>query len=109
MLRLIVGRAAALSNRLYAAARKRASEAARSGPALDQVLPDYSEKKTLGRYVVDRSLETWLEQSSNREALLQAVAQLPERQAQITRLWYFAQWPADEIAAEMNTTVGQRL
>lgn len=98
--------AAALNNRLLEVARKYTSEAARRGPSLDQVLPDHAEKKTYGGRLVDRSLETWLEQSANREALLQAMARLPKRQAQIIQLWYFAQWPADEIATEMDTTVG---
>lgn len=56
--------------------------------------------------LADHSLSEWLDQTANREALMQAMACLDGRDEEILRLWYLEQQSADEIAAQIGIRVG---
>lgn len=98
--------ARALLNRLREASRRRALLERHVVGSLDRAAFRTSDSPTMGELLVDDSLTAWLEQSANREALLQALERLDERQRRIVTLWYLEGVPADEIAATLGLSVG---
>lgn len=56
--------------------------------------------------LADHSLDEWLAREANRQALVEAIGRLDARYGLVVRLWYLDQWPADEIAAHLDTSVG---
>ncbi len=98
--------ARALLNRLHEASRRRAALERHVVGSLDRAAFRMPDSPTVGELLVDDSLLAWLEQSANREALLQALDLLDERQRRIVYLWYLEGVPADEIAATLGVSVG---
>lgn len=98
--------ATALSRRLSNLARRRAREAQRFAFPLDANDSNETRAELRDPALRDHSFDAWLAQAANREALLQLIGRLAERSALVVRLWYFEQWPADEIAAYLGTSVG---
>jgi len=99
---------AVLNRRLCDQARRREREERHLAysldlPQRDEDAPDSNLRQEL---IADRSLEEWLAQAANRQALMQAIGYLDHRHGLAVRLWYFDQWLADEIAAELGTSVG---
>ncbi len=95
----------ALYNRLSESARKQRTRERHISESLDRLLFGYETRETFGNVVADVSFDIGLEQSANREALLQALERLEARQAEVIRLWYLEQWPANEIAAALGIHV----
>jgi RNA polymerase sigma factor (sigma-70 family) len=98
--------ATVLNRRLSNAVRKRIREDRHRAFSLDALYGGDGESTTRGDFIADDSLTEWLAQAANREALLQAIDCLEARTALVLRLWYFEQWPADEIAAHLSTSIG---
>lgn len=98
--------ARALLNRLREASRRRATLERHLVGSLDRAAFRTPDSPTVGELLVDDSLLAWLEQSANREALLQTLELLDERQRRIVHLWYLEGVPADEIAATLGVSVG---
>jgi len=98
--------AAVLNRRLCDLVRRRKREAGRIVYSLDVPQKGEPDQPLHASQFVDHSLEDWLTQAANRQALMQAIAYLDARQGLVVRQWYFDQWPADEIAAHLGTTVG---
>lgn len=85
--------ARALINRLQERARQR-----RRAPAMAALECDGLPCEPPG--------ESGLDALILREALQEALAGLPPRQATVIRLWYLEGWRADEIAAQLKTPIG---
>jgi RNA polymerase sigma factor (sigma-70 family) len=100
--------ATVLNRRLCDQARRRQREERHLSYSLDLPQRDHDELDSDLRQelIADRSLEEWLARAANRQALLQAIGYLDARHGRVVHLWYFDQWPADEIAAELGTSVG---
>ncbi|MCX6028745.1 MAG: sigma-70 family RNA polymerase sigma factor [Chloroflexi bacterium] len=98
--------ARALNYRLHEALRKRRVSERRFPESLDRPIGRPPDATTVGDRFADTMFDLWLEQTINREALLQALDLLDDRLAEVLRLWYLEQWPADEIAAHIGERVG---
>ena len=98
--------ARALTNRLLQARRKQQARERLLGRSLDHPAFGGVATNTVGDTLADLTFDAWLEQTANREALLQALDQLDGRLGLVLRLWYLEQWPADEIAAFIGERVG---
>jgi RNA polymerase sigma factor (sigma-70 family) len=94
--------ARALNYRLHEALRKRQVNERRFPESLDQPVGRSPGMTTVGDLLTDPTFDRWLEQTINREALLQALNLLDDRLAEVLRLWYLEQWSADEIAAHIG-------
>ncbi len=98
--------ARALNYRLHEALRKRQVSERRFPESLDRPIGRSPDATTVGDWFTDATFDLWLEREINREALLQALDLLDDRLAEVLRLWYLEQWPADEIAAHIGERVG---
>lgn len=98
--------ARALMNRLREAAARRALTERIFVESLDRPVYPTPDSPTVGELLGMDTLAQWLEQTANREALLQVLTVLDARQERIVRLWYFHGIPADEIAAELGLSLG---
>jgi DNA-directed RNA polymerase specialized sigma24 family protein len=98
--------ATALNRRLCGGARQRARDERIFDRSLDEPVWNDDTATTFGEQLADTSLDEWLTQATNREALMQAIGLLDSRLALVVRLWYFEQWPANEIAVHIATSIG---
>ncbi|MDQ1301459.1 MAG: Sigma70 r4 2 protein [Chloroflexota bacterium] len=95
-----------LNRRLCDLVRRRQREERHYAYSLDAPHNDEPDFALHEHQLADHSLEEWLAQAANRQALIQAIGYLDTRHGLVVRLWYFDQWPADEIAAQLGTSVG---
>jgi RNA polymerase sigma factor (sigma-70 family) len=98
--------ATVLNRRLCDLVRRRRREERHYAFSLDTPQKEEPDFGLREYQLADHSLEEWLAQAANRQALMQAIGRLDARHGLVVRLWYFDQWPADEIAAQLGTSVG---